>query len=86
VFSLLDEHLSQTKNYLVAYDKPIGLLINFGSNSLQFKKVFNPRYHDKKLYNETKKNKENNQRNERIKSISHILSSCNPEDPGHPDN
>ncbi len=35
-------HLAQAKNYVVAYDKSIGLLINFGSTSLQFKKVFNP--------------------------------------------
>jgi hypothetical protein len=37
-------HLAQAKNYLVAYDKPIGLLINFGSMSLQIKKVFNKKY------------------------------------------
>lgn len=42
--NLEDVHLAQAKNYLVAYDKPIGLLINFGSTSLQFKKVFNPKY------------------------------------------
>ncbi len=37
-------HLAQTKNYVVAYDKPIGLLLNFGSESLQIKKVFNNKY------------------------------------------
>ncbi len=31
-------HLAQTKNYVVAYDKPLGLLLNFGSESLQIKK------------------------------------------------
>jgi hypothetical protein len=36
--------LAQAKNYVVAYDFPIGLLINFGATSLQFKKVFNPKY------------------------------------------
>jgi hypothetical protein len=36
--------LAQAKNYVVAYDKPVGLLINFGANSLQFKKIFNPKY------------------------------------------
>jgi GxxExxY protein len=41
VINLEDVHLAQAKNYLVAYDKPIGLLINFGATSLQFKKVFN---------------------------------------------
>jgi len=42
--NLEDVHLAQAKNYVVAYDKPIGLLINFGATSLQFKKVFNPKY------------------------------------------
>ena len=42
--NLEDVHLAQAKNYVVAYDFPIGLLINFGANSLQFKKVFNPKY------------------------------------------
>ncbi len=41
---LEDVHLAQAKNYVVAYDKPIGLLINFGAKSLQFKKVYNPKY------------------------------------------
>jgi GxxExxY protein len=44
VINLEDVHLAQAKNYVVAYDKPIGLLINFGATSLQFKKVFNPKY------------------------------------------
>lgn len=44
LINLENVHLAQAKNYLVAYDKPIGLLINFGSTSLQFKKVFNPKY------------------------------------------
>ncbi len=40
--NLEDVHLAQAKNYVVAYNKPIGLLINFGAKSLQFKKIFNP--------------------------------------------
>jgi GxxExxY protein len=44
IINLEDVHLAQAKNYVVAYDKPIGLLINFGSTSLQIKKVFNPKY------------------------------------------
>jgi GxxExxY protein len=44
LINLEDVHLAQAKNYLVAYDKPIGLLINFGAMSLQFKKVYNPKY------------------------------------------
>jgi GxxExxY protein len=41
LISLEKVHLAQTKNYLKAFNKPIGLLINFGSPSLQFKKVYN---------------------------------------------
>ncbi len=41
LINLENVHLAQAKNYVVAYDKPIGLLINFGAQSLQFKKVFN---------------------------------------------
>ena len=44
VINLEDAHLAQAKNYVVAYDFPIGLLINFGAVSLQFKKIFNPKY------------------------------------------
>lgn len=41
LINLEDVHLAQAKNYVVAYDFPIGLLINFGATSLQYKKVFN---------------------------------------------
>lgn len=43
VINLENVHLAQAKNYVVAYNFPIGLLINFGATSLQFKKVYNPR-------------------------------------------
>jgi len=43
LINLDDVHLAQAKNYVVAYNKPIGLLINFGAKSLQFKKVYNSR-------------------------------------------
>jgi len=44
IINLEDVHLAQAKNYVVAYDFPLGLLINFGSLSLQHKLVFNPKY------------------------------------------
>lgn len=44
IINLEDIHLAQAKNYTVAYNFPIGLLINFGSLSLQYKKVFNNKY------------------------------------------
>ena len=40
--NLEDVHLAQAINYLEAYDLEIGLLINFGSQSLQFKRVMKP--------------------------------------------
>ena len=44
--NLEDVHLAQAKNYVVAYDFPVGLLINFGATSLQIKKVFNKKYQE----------------------------------------
>ena len=39
--ALEDVHMAQAINYLEAYDLEIGLLINFGSKSLQFKRLIN---------------------------------------------
>ena len=47
LINLEDVHLAQAKNYVVAYDFSVGLLINFGSTSLQYKKVFHPIKHPK---------------------------------------
>jgi GxxExxY protein len=41
IISLDDVHLAQAINYLEAYNMEVGLLINFGSKSLQFKRVMN---------------------------------------------
>jgi GxxExxY protein len=43
VIKLEDVHLAQAMNYVQAYDLEIGLLINFGSKSLDFKRVHNNR-------------------------------------------
>lgn len=42
VSQLDDVHLAQAINYLEAYGLEVGLLINFGSRSLQFKRVMKP--------------------------------------------
>ena len=47
VIDLENVHLAQAKNYVVAYDFSVGLLINFGATSLQYKKIFNPNYNEK---------------------------------------
>jgi GxxExxY protein len=36
---LEDVHLAQAKNYLEAFNLKVGLLINFGARSLQFKRI-----------------------------------------------
>jgi len=42
VIQLEDVHLAQAINYLEASGMKIGLLINFGNTSLQFKRVMKP--------------------------------------------
>ena len=37
-------HFAQARNYLEAYNLEIGLLINFGSISLEFKRLENSKY------------------------------------------
>jgi len=44
---LEDVHLAQAINYLEAYDLEIGLLINFGSKSLMFKRLANKKFKQK---------------------------------------
>ncbi len=41
VIRMEDVHLAQAMNYLEAYNLHIGLLINFGARSLQFKRLHN---------------------------------------------
>jgi GxxExxY protein len=42
IVQLEDVHLAQANNYLEASGLDIGLLINFGNTSLQFKRVMKP--------------------------------------------
>lgn len=46
--SLEDVHIAQAINYLEAYNLEIGLLINFGSKSLQFKRLINSKFNHQK--------------------------------------
>jgi GxxExxY protein len=44
IIDLNDTNLNQCRNYLEAYNLPVGLLINFGSNSLQYKRIYNTKH------------------------------------------
>ena len=44
IIQLENVHLAQAKNYLEAYNIQIGLLLNFGSISLQFKRLENQKF------------------------------------------
>ncbi|HVI46730.1 MAG TPA: GxxExxY protein [Chitinophaga sp.] len=44
-----DAHLAQTINYLEAFNLEVGLLINFGARSLEFKRVNNAKFYKKPL-------------------------------------
>lgn len=41
---LEDIHLAQAMNYLEVYNLEIGLLINFGARSLEFKRLYNKKF------------------------------------------
>jgi GxxExxY protein len=49
IVQLEDVHLAQAINYLEAYQMDIGLLINFGNTSLQFKRVMKPKDQKQKV-------------------------------------
>ena len=59
LIQLEDVHLAQAMNYCQAYNLPIGLLINFGSKSLQHKRVYNLNHPDNKE-NQQKMEPQNN--------------------------
>lgn len=44
IINLEPVHFAQTRNYLEAFNIEIGLLINFGAISLEFKRINNPKY------------------------------------------
>ncbi len=44
VTKLEDVHLAQAINYLEAYNLEIGLLINFGAKSLEYRRLINAKF------------------------------------------
>ena len=59
VIKLEDVHLAQAMNYCQAYNLPIGLLINFGAKSLEFKRVYNVNHPENLEYINKKKDSSN---------------------------
>jgi len=76
LIKLEDVHLAQAMNYCQAYNLPIGLLINFGAKSLEFKRVYNVNHPENKSELRLKGLKD-----DRISSEEKILKSTNPKDP-----
>lgn len=52
VTKLEDVHLAQAINYLEAYNLEIGLLINFGCKSLEFKRLINGKFNSAESFNQ----------------------------------
>lgn len=76
LIKLEDVHLAQAMNYCQAYHLPIGLLINFGAKSLEFKRVYNVNHPENKSELRLKGLKD-----DRISSEEKILKSTNPKNP-----
>jgi len=50
IIKLEEVHLAQAMNYCQAYNLPVGLLLNFGSKSLEYKRVYNVNHPENKEY------------------------------------
>jgi GxxExxY protein len=50
LIKLEDVHLAQAMNYCQTYNLPIGLLINFGAKSMEYKRVYNVNHPDNQSY------------------------------------
>jgi GxxExxY protein len=48
---LEEVHLAQAINYLEAYNLEVGMLINFGSKSLEFRQLINPKFNQVNHFN-----------------------------------
>lgn len=56
-------HLAQALNYLEAYNLEIGMLLNFGSKSLEYRRLINPKF-DPEAGNTARKYHQINQSNQ----------------------
>lgn len=59
VSKLEDIHLAQALNYLECMNLSVGLLINFGAQSLEFKRLHNNKFLDGQAKNKNNNNQDN---------------------------
>ncbi|MBP6024559.1 GxxExxY protein [Ferruginibacter sp.] len=59
VSKLEDIHLAQSLNYLECMSLSVGLLINFGTQSLEFKRLHNNKFLEGQVKNQNKNNQDN---------------------------
>jgi GxxExxY protein len=59
VIKLDDAHLQQAINYLEVYNLEIGMLINFGAKSLEYRRLINPKYNPGKTHTAIRKERSN---------------------------
>jgi GxxExxY protein len=78
VIKLEDVHLAQAMNYCQAYNLPIGLLINFGAKSMEFKRVYNVNHIENKDYKKPSGLGLNGFQDDTITAEENILKSSNP--------
>lgn len=79
---LEDVHLSQGLNYLKAYKLDVGLLINFGARSLQFKRLYSGK--EKSLYHVDPPNPVYLDNHDNPDS-DNVFKSCKSDNPTNPD-
>lgn len=81
LIKLEDVHLAQAMNYCQAYNLPIGLLINFGAKSMEFKRVYNVNHKENKDYKKPSGLGLNGFQDDKIIAEENILKSSNPKNP-----
>lgn len=83
LIKLEEVHLAQAMNYCQAYNLPIGLLINFGAKSLDFKRVYNVNHQENKDYKKMSALGLKGLRDDKINpsNPSKILKSAHPKNP-----